>query len=400
MSRVGLGLVGCGARIRAVVHALRKATDEVELVAVQDPSAESVRKTLEAYNPGAKVYKDYRDLVADGRVQWVMIGSWNCFHAEHAIAALKAGKHIFCEKPLATTFEDCLAIRDAWKKAGTLFTVGFTLRYSPHYVRIKELVDSGYVGRILSMEFNETLHFEHGGYIHSDWRRKTSQAGTHLLEKCCHDLDLANWIVGSLAGRVASFGGCDFFRPENRHYTERIGPNPKGCPAFVSWHVDASGKCPPVDPFTTDKDIVDNQVAILEYCNGARATFHTNCMAGIPERRMYLLGTDGAIRADVVAGRIEGRRIGRDAPLEDLSAGVSGSHGGGDAVLGRSLADSMLRGEPPRATLEDGLRSAITAFAVDEAMVQGRLIDVTPYWRQAGITDGAAQEKPSPSTTA
>ncbi|HAU37882.1 MAG TPA: hypothetical protein DCX07_09225 [Phycisphaerales bacterium] len=145
---------------------------------------------------------------------------------------------------------------------------------------------------------------------------------------------------------------------------------------------------------------MDNQVAILEYCNGARATFHTNCMAGIPERRMYLLGTDGAIRADVVAGRIEGRRIGRDAPLEDLSAGVSGSHGGGDAVLGRSLADSMLRGEPPRATLEDGLRSAITAFAVDEAMVQGRLIDVTPYWRQAGITDGAAQEKPSPSTTA
>ncbi|HOF19013.1 MAG TPA: gfo/Idh/MocA family oxidoreductase, partial [Phycisphaerae bacterium] len=60
----------------------------------------------------------------------------------------------------------------------------------------------------------------------------------------------------------------------------------------------------------------------------------------------------------------------------------------------------MLRGEPPRATLEDGLRSAITAFAVDEAMAQGRLIDVMPYWRQAGISEGAAPEQSSQPTKA
>ncbi len=51
------------------------------------------------------------------------------------------------------------------------------------------------------MEFNETLDFNHGGYIMGDWRRLQRYSGTHLLEKCCHDIDLVNWITGSLAGR-------------------------------------------------------------------------------------------------------------------------------------------------------------------------------------------------------
>lgn len=386
--------------MRAVVEAVRAAAgpgqaDRIEVTGLYDPSPESIRRTQAAFGLEGRVYSDYRDLVRDPGVQWVMIGSWNCFHAEQAVAALRAGKHVFCEKPLATTLDDCLAIRDAWRQAGTLFTIGFTLRYSPHYIRVKELIDGGYVGRILSMESNETLHFDHGGYIHSDWRRKTEHAGTHLLEKCCHDLDIAHWLTGSLPRRVASFGGCDFFVPDNRGQAERVGPDNRGRPAFLAWHFDASGTGPEVDAFTADKDIVDNQVAILEYANGVRATFHTNCLAGLPERRLYILGTEGAIRADATTGRIEGKRVGRATRIEDFSTKARGLHAGGDAVLGGDLADSMLHGKPPRATLEDGLRSAITAFAVDEAMGMGRVVEVTRYWRRAGIGYGLPEQAPA-----
>lgn len=136
-------------------------------------------------------------------------------------------------------------------------------------------------------------------------------AGTHLLEKCCHDIDLANWMAGAKPSRVASFGGRNFFKPENKKYQRRLGKNTKGILAYGTFpgrkHKNA---------FTSDKDIVDNQVAILEYENGARATFHANMNGGIPERRMYILETEGAIRADVKLGSIEVCRIGFEEKVE------------------------------------------------------------------------------------
>lgn len=384
MNKIGIGLIGCGGRLRGVVQELLKATSQVEIIAISDPNPHSIEATKKAFGDQAMVHDDYRNLLQDPRVSWVMIGSWNCFHAEHVIAAFKAGKHVFCEKPLALTVEDCLAMRDAWKASGKMFSIGFTLRYSPHYRRIKEILASGKIGSILSMEFNETLASDHGGYIHADWRRKTEWAGSHLLEKCCHDLDLVNWMTGSLALKAASFGGCDFFTAANAGQIARAGSSPEGKDAFTSWSNDTiQGHI--INPFSDDKDIVDNQVAILQFASGARAAFHTNCSTAILERRMYICGTEGTLRADVITGQIEVKRIGFGVQLEDCSTDASGGHGGGDSVLGASLADSMVRGTPPPTSLEDGLRAAFTAFGLDEALRSGTVVDLTPLWRQAGL---------------
>jgi len=376
-------MVGCGSRLRNILWELQKVTGDTEIVALYDPSESAIEGTKYAFNIDPTIYTEVDDLVRDSDVDWVLVGSWNCYHAEQVIRAFDAGKHVFCEKPLATTLEDCLAMREAWRRSGKLFTIGFTLRYSPHYIRIKEILDAGTIGDIISMEFNETLGFNHGGFIHSDWRRKSEWAGSHLLEKCCHDMDLAHWLTGSLPRRVASFGGCDFFIPANAHHVRRVGRDAEGREAFKTMNdPDIAGATG--DPFTVDKDIVDNQVAILEFDNGVRATFHTNCSTAIPERRMYICGSEGTLRADVLAGSIEVKRIGFDTECEDLSTGASGGHGGGDSFLGRSLADMMVHGAPSPASLEDGLRAAITVFAIDEAERTGRVVDLAPWWRRAG----------------
>lgn len=380
MSKAGVGIIGCGGRGRGVAQATLAGRRDIELVGVADPNPIQVKATLDAINPHGRVYADYRELLADPAIDWVIIASPNRLHREHAVAAFEAGKHVFCEKPLATTLEDGLAMRAAWRRSGRLACIGFTLRWSPHYQRIHELIEQGVIGGLISMEFNETIGFNHGGYIHGDWRRKRGIAGSHLLEKCCHDIDLVNWIVGSRARRVASFGGLDFFTPQNRHHVERLGPGPHGEKAYSAWlapgyeHVDIA------DPFSVDKDIIDNQVAIIEYANGVRATFHTNCNAGIPERRMYLLGSEGAIRADVITGRIELQRIGWDTGIEDFSTDARGGHGDGDHYLSRELADSMLNGTQPRAGISDGLASAATCLAIDEAMDTGTVVDCASYW--------------------
>lgn len=381
MRTVGIGIIGCGARLRCVMSELRQVTDQAQVVALADPDPEAIRAACEQFNVDANVYTDYQALLSDPAVDWVMIGSWNSLHAEQAIAALHAGKHVFCEKPLAITVDDCLAMRKAWQASKQQFIIGFTLRYSPHYRKIKELVDGGAIGQLISLEFNETLDFNHGGFIHADWRRHTRAAGPHILEKCCHDVDIVNGLTGSLAVRAASFGGCDFFTPRHADQAERVGRTPQGIQGFMSWQ----GPHPTVNPFTVEKDIVDNQVAILEYANGVRATFHTNCAAGIPERRVYLCGTEGALRADVLTGQLELRRIGFDTAMEDYATGASGGHGDGDPVLANALAQTMLCNAQPETTLEDGLTAAFTCLGIDEAMRTGTIFDLRPWWERAGI---------------
>jgi predicted dehydrogenase len=385
---LGIGIIGCGGRIISVARRTCHQDKRLRVIGVHDINPKSVESAQrffsceEHYAHNHQPIRDYGSvdaLVADPEIDWVMVGSWNVAHRKHVVASFEAGKHVFCEKPLATTVEDCVAMRDAWKASGKQFVIGFTLRFSPHYRKIKELVDEGIVGDIISMEFNETLNFNHGAWIHDDWRSETKYAGTHLLEKCSHDVDLVNWIVDSRASRVASFGGLDFFIPKNAYHMDRIGTDKNGCKAYKA--MGSTKYSPNTDAFTRQpKDIVDNQVAIIEYENNVRTTFHTNCNAGIPERRMYILGTEGAIRADVISGVIQSKRIGFDTELVDHTTGVSGGHGGGDEVLAIELKDCMLNGGTSAAGLEEGLTSAITCFGIDKAHATGQVVDMKEFW--------------------
>lgn len=382
MNKVNIGIIGCGKRILDICRQMPHIGKEIEIVALYDPRKEATDVFKKGIAPKAEIYSDYCSLVKDARISWILIGSWNCFHSEHAIAALGEGKHVFCEKPLATTLKDCLAIKYARDKAGLLFSVGFTLRYSPHYKTIRELILNGAIGNIISMEFNETLDFEHGGYIHGDWRRWQKYAGTHLLEKCCHDIDIVQWIVDALPRQVASFGGLNFFIPKNKKYIQKLGKAANGRDAFSFYQ-----RAHDANPFTAKKDIVDNQVAILEFTNGVRASFHTNCSTNMPERRMYICGTEGTLRADVLKGVIEICKIGHKEKPSQIQSGGIGGHGGGDEILGQDLAESILYSKKPVASLEDGLLSAITCFGLNEACETNRIVDMGPYWKKAGIVE-------------
>lgn len=380
MKTAGIGVIGCGSRILGLLKQVPGLGRTIRVKALCDTAPAAVRRFQDEFGPEAVVYRDYRELALVPSVDWIFIGSWNCCHREHAVAALNAGKHVFCEKPLATTLNDCMAMKKAWQGTNLKFSVGFTLRYSPHYRKIKQLVDAGAVGDVISMEFNETLHFDHGGFIHGDWRRLSKYSGSHLLEKCCHDMDLAHWIVGSLPVRVASFGGTDFFVPRNRHYMKKVGTPIRSHSPFCMWPRPEDH-----NPFTAKKDILDNQVAILEFANSARATFHTNCSTNMGERRMYICGTDGTLRADLGTGTVEVRKIRYGADMKTFATGARGGHGGGDQVLGRSIRESILKGAEPLADLDDGLKSAVTCFAVDKAREAGRVVNVGPMWQRAGI---------------
>lgn len=373
-----LGVIGAGARLAGVVTHLRRHAPGLRVTALHDPDPDAIRRWREELAPQARACATAEELCRREDVDWVLIGSWNCHHAEQTELAFRAGKHVFCEKPLALDLDQAARMHQAWRASGKTFALGLVLRYSPLYRTAHRLLREGRIGRLLSFEFNETLTFNHGGYIHGNWRRRTRHAGSHVLEKCCHDLDLALWLTGDRPTRVASFGGRSFFTPENLPQQRRIGPSPDGCPAFQGWP-DPHG----VNPFTSEKDIVDHQVAILEFAGGLRATFHTNCVAALPERRFYLLGTEGSLRLDAYSGKIELRRLGWDEPLEELRPIDGDGHGGADDPMARELAECLAGRRSPAAGFAEGLHSLVVAQALDTALASGQVVDLAPLWARA-----------------
>ena len=130
-------------------------------------------------------------------------------------------------------------------------------------------------------------------------------------------------------------------------------------------------------------------MAILEYANGVRATFHTNCNSAMPERRFHLCGTEGTLRADAYSGLIECRRIGYSGGVEKIDLGASGGHAGGDEFMAKSLVKCLTEGAPPLASVTEGIQSAVVAFAIDQAMQERAVVDLRPWWSKCGITPSA-----------
>ena len=138
---IGVGMIG-KEHIRRLAHKLTGAS-VVALSDVNAKAAEAVAATL----PGAKVYASGEELIADSNVDAVLVTSWGPTHAAYVLAAVKAGKPVFCEKPLATTAADCLAIVEAEIASGKhLVQVGFQRRYDTGYRALKKVIDDGVIG--------------------------------------------------------------------------------------------------------------------------------------------------------------------------------------------------------------------------------------------------------------
>ncbi len=372
MKRTKIAVIGAGARANAVFGCSPKLRACTEITYICDTNRTKADAFAAEYAPKARIIQSPESAFKDPEIAWIGIFTPNYLHAKQAAAAMHAGKDVFLEKPVATTVEDCQMLKQVRDATGRRLIVGFVLRYSDHYRKIKEIIDSGRIGNIVSFEFNETLNFNHGGHIMSCWRRQREFTGCHILEKCSHDVDLMNWMVGSRIKKVASFGGLDFFLPENQDRLETLERNKEGYRAYCALPTARNS-----NPFTNDKDIIDNQVVILEYENGVRGTFHTNLNAAFNERRMFLLGTDGAIRADLVSGLLEVKKIGFNEEAESFNLNKNGNgHGNGDAVMSDCWADVITKGTEPLTPLEIGLESAIACLTMDKAMLKNEVLDV------------------------
>ena len=362
---INIGVIGAGARA-CVANAV--------MTRIYDPDTQACRRWInESDSRECIICGSEEEIFSDPQIDWVMIFSPNYLHFGHIMRAFAAGKNVFAEKPLATSIGDCRKICETAKACGKSFCTGFVLRCAPLYRQVKDFLDAGEIGKIISIEANEHITPFHGAHIMSNWRRFKEQSGSHILEKCCHDLDLINWFTDSLPQKVASFGGLNFFIPGNASFRERFIDPETGKGHFV-----CDERHEP-NAFLTEKTVVDNQVAIMEFANGVRVSFTANSSNVIPERRMFISGTEGNLIVDMISQEIKLRRLGERCVRTCTYREVN--HAGGDAVLAKELLDTMLNNAPFISSGLEGLNSAVAALAIEESRVSGKIIDLTEVWQ-------------------
>ena len=204
MDKVRIGIIGGGMMGSQHGHNLLKNAD-AELLAIADPQEQQVQRFSEQEGVSVRYYRDYEQLLKQDDIDAVIIASPNAMHAEQTIAAAQAGKHIYCEKPMAITLDDCKKMVAAVKQAGVKFLIGYHRRFNPLVQHAKKLVNDGYFGDPFYVE-SDYLNDIPGDWGIWSWLGKEKIGGSIFHGGSGHNVDLIRFFGGDIA-EVACFKG-------------------------------------------------------------------------------------------------------------------------------------------------------------------------------------------------
>lgn len=199
-----LGICVIGGGRAGMIHARNFAagrTANSALVALVEPLAEARQRACQELHVG-QAYADYEQALADPRVDAVVVATPTKFHREIVVAAAKAGKHILCEKPMATSVPECDAMIAAAEAARVKLQIGFMRRFDAGFVAAKQRVDAGEIGKVVLVK-----SLTHGPTTPKPWMYEIRTSLGPLAEVNSHDIDSLRWFTGSEFEEVYAIGG-------------------------------------------------------------------------------------------------------------------------------------------------------------------------------------------------
>lgn len=404
-------LIGLGNRGKdTYLPEFLKCGDRVRVTAIAEPvdeRREEVARRLQL--PPERCFRTGEELLAGPRLaDAACIATMDRQHVPQAVPALEKGYDLLLEKPVSPSLEECDRLAAVARATGRRVVVCHVLRYTAFYRKVKELLDGGAVGDVVTIQAIENVGYWHQAhsFVRGNWRR-ADETSPMLLQKCCHDLDLYLWLAGKSAARVTSFGSNSYFNAahapagaaarclsgcaakescpfdvEKIYLTnaatgidagndgwpcEVLAAHPTHDSVLAALRTGPYGRC----VFACDNDVVDHQVLNVEMTDGSTLNF---TMSGFTEhntRFAKFMGTGGELVADLLAGDITLRPFGRPAQVTHVEAAEG--HSGGDAGLVRQFVELMLGGEPgPGLTsLDVSLASHRIAMAAESSRLAG-----------------------------
>lgn len=420
MKKITFAVCGMGSRGVVYSNQVLQNPDMGQVTAIADLNPER----LEAANkylklPEDRLFHSADEMFAQPKLADIMaITTQDAQHKEHAIKALECGYDLLLEKPIASKLEDIVAIANTAKRLGRTVIVCHVLRYTPFYRKVKELLDAGTIGRVMSIEAAEhvgNFHYAHS-YTRGNWHNKAASSPM-ILAKSSHDMDLLVWLSGEDCTRLSSFGTQTYYNSSNapENSAECCSDCPvEGCvfrahdfylPRVPKWPTNVIHPEPTLENITEllrtsnygrcvykmDNDVVDHQVISMMMGKYVTATFQmTGFAAGGDSRTIRIMGTKGEIRGDFRAKKLNYQRFGEklvEISEEELGTQTKG-HGGGDAGLIRDVL-RYYRGEEFDTSaitfIERSVESHYMAFAAEQSRLEdGAVVTMEEFKRQIG----------------
>jgi predicted dehydrogenase len=408
-------IVGSGHRSRMYQDAIwGPHKDTAELVAVCDKNpgrAAYVQKRASdagAAPPRTYLHTDFDKMVREMKPDTVIVTTPCAIHAEYIVRALDLGLEVITEKAMTTTPDLAQRILDATKRNNRHIRVTFNYRYSPFRTQVKELLMSGEIGDILSVDFHWLLDTTHGADYFRRWHSHKAMSGGLMVHKATHHFDLVNWWLSAMPVTVNATGKREFYTPkmakrfglQGEHQRCRTCPEKADCsfyldigadPALKAMYVDAEQ----YDGYYRDQcvwreaiDIEDTMNVIVGYDSGATLSYSLNACNAWEGYMIAFNGTKGRLEhslvestyvtgaapppSDVERATIRVMPLRGEARNVPVRFGEKGGHGGGDAVMlaelfGSAPADPTLRAADERA----GAASCLIGIAANRCFETG-----------------------------
>ena len=407
-----VAIIGCGSRgCESYGRLLYENKDQFKIVSLCDIRKDRLEKYSKEFNVDKNnLFLNEDDFFKEKRADILFICTLDNDHVRQAIKALNLGYHLVLEKPITANLDECEKLLEAKRKSGKEVIVSHVLRYAKAFTKVKELIDDGVIGNLVLIQSLEQVGWFHQAhsYVRGNWRN-TKETTPMILAKCCHDLDLLQYYAKSRCKTISSTGSLEFFKKENMpkdassrcvscKYIDACPYSAKviyidywkkhGSPANF-WPYNVITEANPLTEeslydaikntnygrcvFDCDNDAVDNQIVMMEFENGVKASLTMTAFTGEIGRIMKFYGTYGEIDLDEEKHVIEIKRFAKDKEIiniNDLVKNDDMAHGGGDYMLIKSLFDAITKGKPIT-TLESSIESHLMAIYAEKSRLNG-----------------------------
>lgn len=408
MKKVTFAILGMGDRGTVYASKILLHPEEAEVVAVADLRQERLDKVCKYIRlPQDRIFHSAEALLAQPRLADIMIvASQDSQHCAHAVAAMEAGYDILLEKPIASKLEDVVTIAKTAKRLGRRVLVCHVLRYTVFYKEIRRLLKNGVIGTVQSVEASESVAYFHQAhsFVRGNWHN-TEKSSPMILAKCCHDMDILQWVISKKCLKLNSFGTLGYFNKDHapegsteRCFDCKVENCPYHAPTFYVSRIPgwpASVLCAePTEEkvlqalrdtdygrcvFRMDNDVVDHQTVNMLMEDDVTVTFQMNAFTNVQTRDIRVMGSAGELWGNFKRKELYFQRWGEEPVKIDLFALCQDftGHGGGDAGIIQDMI-RLYRGEEFDTSsityLEDSVESHYMAFAAEQSRVAGGVL--------------------------
>ncbi len=416
-------IIGCGDRGLIYANYIKEHDNDAELVGIAEPIESRRKRIQKLHNIADSVcVNSYEDILAMGKVADVaIISTQDKMHFAPTMKALELGYDVLLEKPISPDIKECIAMIQQAKKYDRKLVICHVLRYTPFYTQVKNILNQGDIGEIVSIQHNENVGYWHQAhsFVRGHWR-DSQESSPMILAKSCHDLDLIQWLVEDQCKNISSFGSLKVFNSKNAPEGAA-----KRCTDFCSarencaydatqiyyrylktltidgnfaWPLNSLtsgntreevtkaieegpyGRC----VYHCDNNVVDHQVVNLEYNNGITVAFSMCAFTNFISRNTQIMGTLGELQCDTQTNKIVVRKFRTNDLTEYNPTVYETGHGGGDDGVLRDFI-IYVRDNIKSTSITDAeisVASHVIALAAEESRVTEQVITYDDFYNR------------------